>query len=363
MNIMIDHGCFGYGKSHNILSDINFSAESGDLVAILGPNGAGKTTLLRCMMGFLKWRSGESCIDSENIRSISSKLLWQKIAYVPQSRGVVSGFTVMEMILLGRSSRIGAFSSPGTDDFRKAEGIMNELRISALSDKKCTELSGGELQMVLIARALAAEPEILVLDEPESNLDFKNQLIVLDTLSRLASSGIICIFNTHYPAHALQRANKAFLLSQDGKYIFGDTSAVVTEENIERAFGVRAVIGEIETPGNIFRNVVPLSVSNDSGSMKIKSGLTERKIAALTILTDNFSVADRINEQLHTYSQYIIGRMGMPYRECGIYIINATFDAPQSKIEELSTDLNVLPGVSVKVTFAKGEFEEKSDEQ
>lgn len=135
---------------------------------------------------------------------------------------------------------------------------MGLLGITHLIGKKCSEISGGELQMVLIAKALAAEPQVLILDEPESNLDFKNQLIVLDTITKLAAEGMTCVFNTHYPAHALQRADKALILSKDGEYVFGETEKVVNEENIEKAFGVQAVIGEIETEEGIRKDVIPL---------------------------------------------------------------------------------------------------------
>ena len=123
------------------------------------------------------------------------------------------------------------------------------------------ELSGGELQMVLIARALAAEPQVLILDEPESNLDFKNQLLVLDTMQSLARAGLTCVFNTHYPAHALRRANKALLLGRNGKSLFGSTQDVVTEQNISDYFGVRAVIGSIETPDGAYADVIPVSAA------------------------------------------------------------------------------------------------------
>ena len=115
--------------------------------------------------------------------------------------------------------------------------------------------------MVLIARALAAEPQVLILDEPESNLDFKNQLLVLDTMQSLARAGLTCVFNTHYPAHALRRANKALLLGRNGKSLFGSTQDVVTEQNISDYFGVRAVIGSIETPDGAYADVIPVSAA------------------------------------------------------------------------------------------------------
>ena len=126
--------------------------------------------------------------------------------------------------------------------------------------RRCCELSGGEVQMVLIARALSSQPGVLVLDEPESNLDFKNQLLVLDTIEDLAKSGLTCIFNTHFPAHALRRASQALLLGRGGKSVCGKTCEVVTEDRISEFFGVRAVIGEMQTPLGIYQDVIPVSI-------------------------------------------------------------------------------------------------------
>ena len=117
--------------------------------------------------------------------------------------------------------------------------------------------------MVLIARALASQPGVLVLDEPESNLDFKNQLLVLDTIEDLARSGLTCIFNTHFPAHALRRANQALLLGRGGKSVYGKTCEVVTEDRISEFFGVRAVIGEMQTPLGVYPDVIPVSIGRE----------------------------------------------------------------------------------------------------
>ena len=208
MELTIENGCFSYRKGVPILEGLSLQASDGDVVAVLGPNGAGKTTFLKCLMGFLPWSQGKATLDGTDIREIPSRTLWQTVSYVPQSRTSLSPLTAREMILLGMTSRIGVFSSPRAEDTAYAERIAVELGIADLLDKKCTEMSGGERQMVLIARALASKPSLLILDEPESNLDFRNQMIVLDAISRLAASGMCCIFNTHYPDHALSRANK-----------------------------------------------------------------------------------------------------------------------------------------------------------
>ncbi|MHC1721522.1 MAG: TM1266 family iron-only hydrogenase system putative regulator [Clostridiaceae bacterium] len=357
MILSVENGAFSYRqeKERMLLKNINFNAQPGDLIAILGPNGAGKTTLLRCIMGFLHWKSGRSCIDGKDIRSIPYKQLWQSLAYVPQSKQTTASYTVEQMVLLGRSSHLGMFSPPGAEDMEKAHEIMARLHILKLAGKKCTEISGGELQMVLMARALAAEPKILILDEPESNLDFRNQLLVLETMSELAAKGMTCIFNTHYPAHALQRSNKAFLLSEKGDYVFGDVNNVVTEHNIESAFGVKAIIGEIETQGNILQDVVPLRISNrrmEGKAMVHDICCTEQQLAVISIIAGNYYIAEKINNLLHEHGQYIVGRMGMPYRDCGVHIINVTLDAPLNVLQSLVNRLNILPDVNVKTTYA-----------
>lgn len=359
MNLTVKNGAFHYQKDTPIFENINFSADAGEILAILGPNGAGKTTMLRCITGMLKWRDGESLLDGQPIHTMSSRILWQKMAYVPQAKAASSAYTAFETVLLGRSSRLNVFSSPGKEDLRKAEEVMDLLGIPHLAEKKCSAISGGELQMVLIARALASEPQVLILDEPESNLDFKNQLVVLDAMTRLAQKGMTCIFNTHYPAHALQRADKSLILSRGGDYVFGSTASVVTRENIRKAFGVEAVIGQIETPGNMVQNVIPLQLA--SQETEAAEDPDRRSIATVTIIANSNAMADKINGLLHEYNTLLVGRMGMPYRECGLYLITVTLDGSRKDILELSHRLNILPEVSVKTTFAKGDFSQKEE--
>lgn len=352
MTLEVKNGRFGYGDTQ-LFEDISFTAEKGDLIAILGPNGAGKTTLLRCITGMLKWKSGGSFIDGVPIKKLSARELWKKLAYVPQAKGTASSATVFETVLLGRNSHIGTFSQPKKEDTDKVGEILERLKISHLADKSCRRISGGELQMSLIARALAAQPQILILDEPESNLDFRNQLIVLETLSQLSAEGITCIFNTHYPEHALGRANKSLILGKDGKGVFGDTARVVTEEGIERAFGVKALISEAETKSRVFRTVTPVSLSDGADTQN------ERKpcgIAVVSVIANGFSQADRINAILHKYGKYTIGRMGIPYRKGGVSIanvINVTLEAPDEEIASLVGELSAIKGVAVKATCAE----------
>ncbi|MGI5824415.1 MAG: TM1266 family iron-only hydrogenase system putative regulator [Bacillota bacterium] len=361
MILEVKNGSFSYdNKDADLLDNINFSVEKGDLLAILGPNGAGKTTLLRCIMGFLKWKGGASLLNGRDICGIPSRELWRNIAYVPQAKNVVSAYTVEEMVLLGRASHFNIFAKPSATDLKIVKGIMNEMGIKRLSAKKCNEISGGELQMVLIARALAAEPEILILDEPESNLDFKNQLIILETMSEMAAEGMTCIFNTHYPAHALQRANKALLLCKSGRYLFGSAGEVITEKNIQSAFGVKAVISQVETAGRVMQDVLPVEVVGNvfaENDLHYSAAANEKVLAVLSIVAHHAAAAEPINDLLHQYGKYIIGRMGMPYKDIGVFIISVTVDAPVKIVEEMTVKLSALRNINVKATYAEQEAE------
>ena len=386
MILKIENGSFAYKGGPQILKDINAEIEPGEILAVLGPNGAGKTTLLRCMMDMLHWDSGRSLLAGEDIRTMPPAKLWRRMAYVPQARSAAASYTALQTVLLGRSSRIGAFSSPSDEDIKTAERVMADLGISHLADKPCHAISGGELQMVLIARAMAAEPEILVLDEPESNLDFRNQLVVLDAMSELAAKGVACIFNTHYPAHALQRAGKSLLLFKNGSAavrgadtdagsgadsgrgcIFGSTPEVVTEENIRKAFGVDALIGEVETPHTVMKNIVPVGIASEADmdvagtaagdGSKAAEGIRGSKdkgtcLASISIISDTNDGAGMINSLLSEYSRLLIGRMGLPHRSSGKYIITVMLEGPSADIEALTHRLGLIPGISVKTTYA-----------
>lgn len=255
MRLEISGGSFAYGE-HRVLDKINLTVGDGDVFAVLGRNGAGKTTLLKCIMRMLSWTEGTAVLDGEDMRDIPAARLWRSIAYVPQAKSG-SSHTVRDMIVLGRSAHLRLFEKPSEKDYAIADGIMDRLYIRALSDKSCACLSGGELQLVLIGRALAAEPKLLIMDEPESNLDYHNQLHVLgiiEEISRTAS----CILNTHYPEHALRYASRALLLDREGRGVAGTAAEVVTEENLRRAFGIEVHIGQQEIEGKKYSYIVPL---------------------------------------------------------------------------------------------------------
>lgn len=258
MKFEVINGSFGYGSAA-ILHDVSFSLEGNQVLAVLGPNGVGKTTLLKCMMGLLKWNRGETRIDGLAMDTMSHSRIWKRIAYVPQSKGISLSYTALEMVLMGRSARLGLFAQPSREDMAIAEKAMEEVGITFLKDKQCSRMSGGELQMVLIARALCTQPEMLILDEPESNLDFKNQLVILDIVKQLSRErGIAAIINTHYPAHALKIVDRALILKRDGSSFYGEAGATITEENMKKAFSVEVKIADYCYENIHYHNVIPI---------------------------------------------------------------------------------------------------------
>ena len=249
MEFQVHHASYGYPNGRRVLSDIHFSFDCRGILAVLGRNGAGKTTLLKNMLGLLKWSEGYSAVDGVDIRRMAERDLWSRIGYVPQAKPANFVYSVEETVLLGRNARLGLFARPRREDRLAAQEAMQLVGIEHLAGKLTNEISGGEYQLVLIARALAVKPQLLVLDEPESNLDFKNQLRVLTVLQHLTRTiGVGAVINTHFPAHALEISDKALLLMQDGTTRFGDTKRVLTEENLSASFGVGVRILPVHLP-------------------------------------------------------------------------------------------------------------------
>jgi len=352
MKLEIKNASYSYRNGRPLYEDVSFSVESGEMISILGPNGAGKTTLLRAAMGLLKWTKGESFLDGEPIADMSPSKLWSKIAYVPQSIGKGGSYTVLQSVLLGLTNQIGLFSVPKEKDILFAEETLGKLNILHLRDRKCNEISGGELQMVMIARSLVSRAGIMILDEPESNLDFKNQMIVLDTLTRLCNDGIGILFNTHYPEHALRRSSKSILID-NGSVLFGPTPSIITEKNIESAFGVKAYIGQFETDQNMIANVIPVGLAEKADKEEKADSEDEDVLATLSIICRKFSESGRINALLHEYNDILFGRMGMPHRKRDLYLISINLDGNRERIRMLEHQLSMIPDVSCKITYAK----------
>lgn len=249
MQLEVQHGSFAYPGGRQVLSDISFRFDCQGIMSVLGANGAGKTTLLKCMLGLRRWSSGATLLDGRDIRSISPRNFWRRIGYVPQAKLTNFVYRVEDLVVMGRSTRLSAFSRPGRTDWAKAREALEAVGIPHLAGKLCDEISGGEYQLALVARALCGEPELLVLDEPESNLDFKNQLRVLQVLKTLSrEKGISAIINTHFPAHALEISDMSLVMMPGERPLWGRTREILTETALSKSFGIPVRILGVDLP-------------------------------------------------------------------------------------------------------------------
>lgn len=264
MKLEVSKGFFKFKKTDYILRDINFSLGDGDVLSILGPNGVGKTTLIKCLTGLLPWTRGETFIDGKNISAMKEREVWSKISYIPQKRNFSFSYTGLEMVLFGSTSSLNIFERPSQKEIERAREVMKMIEIDHLADKVASEMSGGELQMLLIARSLVKEPKIIILDEPESGLDYKNQIIILDLIKKLSASGVIIVMNTHYPDHALKISNKCLLLNYDKTYKFGETREVLNGKNLKKSFSVDVKIEKISVAGKDYESIIPLGIEDEN---------------------------------------------------------------------------------------------------
>lgn len=241
MKLKIEGLTCGYG-SKIIVRDFSTSVESGDILCLLGPNGVGKTTLFKSMLGFLKFKEGSITLDGLDLGKLSRPELARLIGYVPQSNNPPFAFSVLDVVVMGRIAHLGMFGTPGKRDVEKAYEMLEQLQIAHLAENIYTELSGGERQMVMIARALVQEPAFIMLDEPTASLDFGNQTKVLQRILTLSKNGIGIIMTTHAPDHAFLCNGNVVLLKRGNTYLAGSAPEVLTEENLTDAYGVKVHI-------------------------------------------------------------------------------------------------------------------------
>lgn len=217
------------------------------------------------MIGLLPWHSGKTLLYGKKIHTLKPKEVWSTISYIPQSHGFAFSYTGLEMVLLGRSAHLGMFQQPGKEELEMAEAMMERVGISHLANKDCNRMSGGELQMVLIARALINDPKLIILDEPETGLDFHNQILVLNMVERLAhESGISAIMNTHYPTNAMSVADEVLMLNRKGEFFYGPAAEILNEENISYSFDVQVLVDELHYHGRSVRSIVPVALREET---------------------------------------------------------------------------------------------------
>jgi len=254
MKITVNGIEFSYG-SESTLSDIGFEARQGDIVAILGPNGVGKTTFLKCINNIHAPSAGTVMVDGADVLSMNRDDVAKVMGYVPQG-AVTSGSTVFESVLIGRKPHMGMGVSDR--DIRIVSRIIDMLGLTRISEKKVNEISGGEYQMVQIARALAQQPKVLLLDEPTSNLDLRNQYSILHTLYHIVHENRMCAIMTNHDINQALRFCNRFILMKDGKVFAAGGVEIMTPDNIHEVYGIDVVVGEVDG----YKVVVPTELDH-----------------------------------------------------------------------------------------------------
>lgn len=249
----------GY-RGRAVTSAASFVVRPGEWLFLLGPNGTGKTTLFKTILRLLPPLAGRIRLDGENVAEWSARRFAARVGYVPQAQVTPFPFRVHDVVAMGRAAHLGPFATPGARDRTIAEQALRDLGILPLRDAAYTTLSGGERQLVLIARALAQQPVVLVMDEPTANLDFGNQIRLLAHVRRLvARGGIAVLMTSHDPNQALLYADRAAAVGRDGSLLVGKPTEIVTESYLHAVCGVDVRIAEVVCPdGRLARLCLPM---------------------------------------------------------------------------------------------------------
>ena len=265
LSVDVQKAAFSYGK-RAVFRELTFSVGRGEIFCLLGPNGCGKTTLLDCILGLHGLDSGTISIMGRDSRSFGSRGLARSMAYVPQKHERAFPYTVKEVVIMGRAAYLHLFEAPSRQDRVIAQEAMERLGIAHLGERPYTELSGGETQLVMIARALAQQAPIIIMDEPTAHLDFRHELVIMEVITRLVKeNGLSIIMASHFPNHAFYFQNRgikttAALLHQAAFLTMGPPETVIDEEAIQALYGVNVnVISVPDAQGRRLKHIIPLN--------------------------------------------------------------------------------------------------------
>lgn len=254
--LLVKNICFSYNNT-KVLEDISFHLGKGELCGLFGPNGSGKSTLFKCCLKFIRPDRGCVRFKGRDIKKLKTRDMAKQVAYVPQNHHPPFPFTVKEMVLMGRTPHLNRFYLPGSQDRKLVEQAMEMINISPLAGEPYDILSGGQQQMVLIARAIAQDTGLIFLDEPTSALDFKNQVIIWKTLRKIADQGISILACSHDPNHVAWFCDSTVVLGPSGLVAKGNPDQVICQGLMDEIYEDTCLVKDLED----MKMIVPKGLS------------------------------------------------------------------------------------------------------
>lgn len=255
MSISVKNLSFAYG-SHGVLHDISFDIPDGMLVNVLGPNGVGKSTLFRCILGLNTGYSGTIEVNGKDIRHLSIRERAREVSYIPQSHAPVYDYEVLDVVLMATGADLKMLSNPGCNQRKRAYEALERVGIENFAHRMYTHLSGGEQQLVLVARALAQNANTIVMDEPTSALDYGNTMRVLSCVRQLAREGLSIVQSTHNPDHAFLYSDRTLVIKDGRVDAYGSPYDVITSELISGLYSLEVEVNSLY--GDKVRVCVPV---------------------------------------------------------------------------------------------------------
>lgn len=255
MSIEVKNLNFSYGK-RQVLHDVNITIPDATLVNVLGPNGVGKSTLFRCILGLNGGYSGSILVNGKDIKRLSIRERAREISYIPQSHAPVYSYEVIDVVVMSTGADLGMLRSPGESHRQRAYDALDRVGIAHLAERTYTQISGGEQQLVLIARALAQNAKTIIMDEPTSALDYGNTVRVLSCVRQLAKEGLSIVQSTHQPDQAFLYSDKTLVLREGHIYAYGAPKEVITNELVSAIYNVDVEVNSLY--GDKVRVCVPV---------------------------------------------------------------------------------------------------------
>ncbi len=241
----------GYGDT-TVIRDVSFSVERGRVCGLIGANGAGKSTLMKCIMGYIKPKAGDVLVSGVSIIRATEREVSKRIAYVAQSHDVAFSFSVLEMVLMGRTPYLGGMYGPKKDDYEICHKQLEQVGMASYADRNFQNLSGGQKQLVYLARAFAQDTPVLVLDEPTTGLDYKNQMVFWKMIRDAARHGKTVLVCVHDPGHVMWFCDDVVAIRNDGTLLAkGKVADVICSDLLKKVYDMNIDIVQAGAHGSV----------------------------------------------------------------------------------------------------------------